>query len=310
MNKNSRIYVAGHTGFVGSAMVRRLRNDGYKNLILKTHEELDLRNSKEVRDFFNTYRPKYVFMCASLSGGVNFNIYNMINCLEDNISMLFNIIKCSHKFKVNKLVLFGSNCMYPKNAINPINERWLLNGEFEPTNEGFALAKASAIKLMEYYRDKHGSDFISVIPCNLYGIGDKFDANHSHLVSALIQKFHNAKEDKVKNIELWGTGTPLREFLYIDDCIDACMFIVKNKINIPRINIGYGNDISVKDIADKVARIVGYTGKISFDDTYPDGIKRKLLDSSTIYELGWIPKTFFEEGLIKTYSWFQKEVIL
>jgi GDP-L-fucose synthase len=306
MEKNSRIFLSGHTGLLGSSLLSLLQSEKYTNIITITHKDLDLCDQQSVKRFMRSEKPEYVFMCSAHCGGIQANINQPVEFLYENMMMEFNIIKYSFQNYVKKLLLVGSNCIYPTNVENPIKEEYLSIGNLEKTNEGFALSKISGIKLCEYYNKEYGTDYICPIFCNLYGENDKYDLTNSHLVSALINKIHYAKINNISTVELWGTGTPRREYMYVSDAADALLFLMNNyDSKNGLINVGSGIDYSILDIANKIKEITGYTGQFVFDTTKPDGIKQKLLDSSKLTSLGWKPKIEFEEGLRHVYKWYE-----
>ncbi len=304
MEKDAKIYVAGHTGLVGSSILRELEKQGYQNLCTVPHEDLDLRNQQETEGFFENERPEYVFMAAATVGGVLVNDMLPGTFMYDNLAIAMNVIHASYKFPVKKLLYLGSGCIYPKYAEQPIKETALLDGKPEKTNEAYALAKIAGVKLCEYYNRQYGTDFISCMPCNIYGPGDNFDLNGSHVIPALIRKAYEAKEKKSGSIVLWGTGSPLREFIYIDDVARACVFLMGHYTGNECVNIGTGTELTVKRLAEIICHTVGYKGDIIRDTTKPDGIPRKVLDSSKIFSLGWEPTVGFEEGIERTYQDF------
>ncbi|HXY53903.1 MAG TPA: GDP-L-fucose synthase [Nitrospirota bacterium] len=308
MNRDSKIYIAGHRGLVGSAILRKLQSDGYTNIIFRTSKELDLRRQADVDSFFEQERPEYVFLAAARVGGILANSTYKAEFIYDNIMIAANVIHAAHRNDVKKLLNLGSSCIYPKFASQPLKEEYLLTGALEPTNEPYAIAKIAAIKLCRYYNERYGTNFISVMPTNLYGPYDNFDLETSHALPALIRKFHEAKVTKSDSVVLWGTGEPMREFLYVDDLADACVFLI-NKYNYSDIgefvNIGSGADVSIADLAQLVKEITGYIGKIQHDYAKPDGTPRKLLDISKIRALGWEPKTSLEDGIRKTYAYYK-----
>lgn len=304
IDKNSSIYVAGHTGLVGSAIVKRLLENGYNNLILKTHDEVDLRNQKKVEDFFEKERPDYVFVAAATVGGVLINDSLPATFFYDNMMITVNVINTAYKYGVKKLLYMGSNCSYPRDAAQPIKEEYLLTGELEKTNEAYAIAKIAGVKMCEFYNKQYGTDFISCMPCNAYGPGDHYDPKASHVVPALIRKAHEAKEEGAEHVIMWGTGEPIREFIYIDDIADAAVFLMENYSDNETVNVGTGTEYSIKELTEIVNRVVGFKGNIKNDLTKPDGIPRKLVDSTKIFEMGWRPKVSFEEGIKRTYEDF------
>ncbi|WP_297989978.1 GDP-L-fucose synthase [uncultured Anoxybacillus sp.] len=308
MDKNAKIYVAGHRGLVGSAILRKLQADGYTNLVYKTSQELDLRNKNEVDKFFEEEKPEYVFLAAAKVGGIVANNEYPADFIRDNLMIQTNVIDAAYRNGVKKLLFLGSTCIYPKFAPQPLKEEYLLTGELEPTNEPYAIAKIAGIKMCQSYNRQYGTKYISVMPTNLYGPNDNFDLHTSHVLPALIRKFHEAKETNAPYVEVWGTGTPRREFLYSDDLADACVFLMKNYEDSEIINIGVGEDISIKELAEKIKNVVGYQGEIKFDTTKPDGTPRKLVDVSKINSLGWKASISLEEGLRRAYQWFLDNV--
>lgn len=302
MKKSDKIYVAGHRGMVGSAILRELKNQGYHNFILKTSEELDLRDSHAVMNFFKDERPEYVFLAAAKVGGIIANNSYKADFIYENLMIQNNIIHQSHIYKVKKLMFLGSSCIYPKLAPQPLREEYLLTGELESTNEPYAIAKIAGIKMCDSYRDQYGSNFISVMPTNLYGPNDNYDLNNSHVLPALLRKFITAKRLGDHEVIIWGTGKPLREFLHADDLANACIFLMKNYNEKGIVNIGVGEDISISDLAKLVRKIVGYDGNIVFDETKPDGTPRKLLDVSKIKDLGWNARITLNEGVNDVYQ--------
>ncbi len=304
MQKDSKIYIAGHRGMVGSALHRRLSKDGFTNIITKTSKELDLRDQKAVADFFEKEKPEYVFLAAAKVGGIVANNTYRAEFLYDNLQMECNIIHQSHLVGVKKLMFFGSSCIYPKLAPQPLKEEYLLTGLLEPTNEPYAIAKIAGIKLCESYRDQYGSNFIAVMPTNLYGYNDNYHPENSHVLPALIRKFHEAKKNNAKEVSIWGTGSPLREFLFADDLADACMLLMEKYEDKSFVNIGRGEDISIKDLALTIKKIIGFEGELVFDSSKPDGTPRKLMDISKLKNMGWSPKIGFEEGIQLAYEDF------
>jgi GDP-L-fucose synthase len=302
MEKNSRIYVAGHNGLVGSAIVRNLHRKGYKNIIAKAHKELDLTNQSAVEDFFREETIEYVFLAAAKVGGIGANNAYPADFIMDNLLIECNVIKSAFNHKVKKLLFLGSSCIYPKMCPQPIKEEYLLTGLLEPTNEAYALAKISGLKMCSYYKEQYGMNFISAMPTNLYGPNDNFDSKNSHVIPAIISKMEAAKQLNKPIVQLWGTGTPLREFLYVDDMAEACVYLMENYDGVEHINIGTGREISIQNLAELIKRIIGYKGEILFDPSMPDGTPRKLLDISKIKKLGWRPKISLEEGLKITYD--------
>ncbi|KAB2915181.1 MAG: GDP-L-fucose synthase [Bacteroidetes bacterium] len=304
MDKSSKIYVAGHRGMVGSAMVRKLQAEGYNNIVTRTSAELDLRNQQAVTDFFAAEKPEYVFLSAAKVGGIVANNTYRADFLYDNLMIQNNIIHQSYVNNVKKLMFFGSSCIYPKLAPQPLKEEYLLTGLLEPTNEPYAIAKISGIKMCEAYRDQYGCNYIAVMPTNLYGLNDNYHPQNSHVLPALIRKFHEAKESGASFVEIWGTGTPLREFLFADDLADACFHLMLNYNEKQFVNIGYGEDLTIKELAETVKNVIGYQGELKFDTTKPDGTPRKLMDSNKLFSTGWKPKTTLTEGIKIAYADF------
>jgi len=307
MNKASKIYVAGHRGLVGSAILRELQERGYKSIIKRTSKELDLRNQPSVKKFFEKERPEYVFLAAAKVGGIMANNTYPAEFIYDNLMIQTNIIHFSFEYKVKKLLFLGSSCIYPRDCPQPMKEEYLLSGYPEKTNEPYAIAKIAGIKMCQSYYRQYGANFISVMPTNLYGPNDNFDLETGHAMPALIKKFYEAKINNNPSVEIWGTGKPGREFLYIDDLADACIFLMENYNSPEIINIGVGKDISIKELSELIKNITGYNGEIKFDTRRPDGTPRKLLDVSKINKLGWKAKTSLEEGIRKTILWYEDE---
>ncbi len=307
MNKDAKIYVAGHQGLVGSALVRKLQSQGYGNLILKTSRELDLRQQTDVEAFFMTERPEYVFLAAAKVGGILANDTYKAEFIYDNIMIAANVIHAAYSCKAQKLLNLGSSCIYPKFSRQPMKEEYLLTGTLEQTNEPYAIAKIAAIKLCRYYNEQYGTNFISVMPTNLYGPYDNFNLETSHVLPALIRRFHEARISGLKNVTVWGTGEPFREFLHVDDLADACVFLMQhcNYHDIGEfINIGTGTEIQIRELAEMVKKIVDFRGAIHFDDTKPDGTPRKLLDVTRLNKMGWVHKIQLEAGIQETYQWY------
>src|SRR5436190_6840924 len=304
MDKQDKIYVAGHRGMAGSAIARKLKEQGFENIIGKSSSELDLRNQQAVNSFFETEKPDYVFLAAARAGGIMANNTYRANFIYDNLMIESNIINASYVNQVKKLLFLGSSCIYPKMAPQPMKEDALLTGLLEKTNEPYAVAKIAGIKLCEAYRDQYGCNFIAAMPTNLYGQGDNYHPQNSHVIPALIRKFHEAKQHKSPFVEIWGTGTPLREFMYADDLADACMFLMKEYDDKLFINIGTGEEVTIKELALLVKDVIGFSGDIKFDTSKPDGTPRKLMDSSRLHNLGWKHSTSLKEGLKKTYPFF------
>jgi len=302
MQKNSKIYVAGHRGLVGSAIVRKLQKEGYENLLLRTSSEVDLRNQQAVKDFFEAEKPEYVFMAAAKVGGINANNIYPADFIYDNLCIQNNVIHESYRNGVKKLLFLGSSCIYPKNAEQPIKEAYLLSGYLEPTNDAYAVAKIAGIKMCQSYHKQYGCNFISAMPTNLYGPEDNYDLKNSHVLPALLRKFHEAKLTGAPTVTVWGSGKPRREFLHADDLADACLFLMDHYDSPEIINIGVGKDISIGEMAQMIKNITGYEGTIVFDTSMPDGTFRKLLDVSKLNGLGWEAKIGFEEGVEATYQ--------
>ena len=306
MNKDSKIYVAGHRGMVGSAIMRKLEELGYKNIITKSKKELDLTNQFQVNHFFHFEKPEYVFLAAAKVGGIKANDDFRGDFIYDNIMIQSNIIKSSHDNGVKKLLFLGSSCIYPKMSPQPIKEEYLLTGLLEPTNDAYAIAKIAGIKMCQDFNKQYGTNYISAMPTNLYGINDNYDLNNSHVLPAMIRKFHEAKLEGKDQVEIWGTGTPKREFLYVDDLADACIHLMLNYNGSEIVNIGTGQDVTIAELAVGIKNIVGFEGDIYFNTEMPDGTPRKLLDVSKLKELGWTYKTSLIDGIKKTYRDYVK----
>lgn len=304
MKNDSKIYVAGHRGLVGSAIVRMLSEKGYNNLVYRTSKELDLRDNKAVDSFFAEEKPEFVFLAAAKVGGIVANNEYPADFIRDNLLIQTNIIDASYRNNVEKLLFLGSTCIYPKMAPQPLKEEYLLTGLLEPTNEPYAIAKIAGIKMCESYNRQYGTQYISVMPTNLYGENDNFDLHTSHVLPALIRKFHEAKENNAPSVEVWGTGSPKREFLYADDLADASIYLMNNYAGNEIVNIGVGEDIAIKELAGKVKEVVGFTGEIKFDTSKPDGTPRKLVDVTKLNSLGWKASISLDEGLKRAYNWF------
>lgn len=307
MDKNAKIFVAGHRGLVGSAIKKELEENGYKNLLTRTHKELDLTDSSSVKDFFKLEKPDYVILSAAKVGGIHGNNTYPVEFFTENMKIQLNVIENSFKNNVKKLLFLGSSCIYPKNAPQPMKEEYLLSSVLEKTNEMYALAKISGLKLCASYNREYGTDYISVMPCNLYGLNDNYDKENAHVLPMLIRRFHEAKEDGLKEVVVWGTGTPLREFMYAGDLAKAVVFLMENKSakDIGEfINIGTGKEVTILELAKIVKKVVGYNGEIVFDKTKPDGTMRKLMDVSRINSLGWKAETELEEGIEIVYRDF------
>jgi GDP-L-fucose synthase len=304
MKKDSKIYIAGHRGMVGSAIHRLLDAEGFKNLIYKTSSELDLRDQKAVSTFFEEEKPEYVFLAAAKVGGINANNIYRADFIYDNLIMECNIIKAAHDTKVKKLLFLGSSCIYPKMADQPMKESALLTGLLEATNEPYAIAKIAGIKLCENFRQQYGDNFISAMPTNLYGPNDNYDLKNSHVLPALIRKFVEAKSGGKSSVELWGTGSPMREFLHVDDLANACLYLMKNYNEELFVNVGSSQEISIKHLAEQIKEAVGFEGEIEWNTEMPDGTPRKLMDNSRINSFGWEPQISLEEGIKKTVQDF------
>ncbi|GAK56587.1 GDP-fucose synthetase [Candidatus Vecturithrix granuli] len=305
MEKQAKIYITGHRGLVGSAVLRALQQQGFHNLVMRTSQELDLRIQADVDRFFEQEQPDYVFVVAGKVGGIMANSTYPAEFIYDNVMIAANVIHASYKCKVKKLLFTGSSCIYPKFARQPIKEDYLLDGKLEPTNDAYAIAKIAGIKMCQAYHRQYGVNFISAMPTNLYGINDNFDLQSSHVLPALIRKFHDAKQGNAPEVVLWGTGRPLREFLFVDDLADALLFLMEHYNDPEIINVGVGKEISIREVAELIRDIVGFQGKLVFDATKPDGTPRKLLDVSKIQQLGWQAKTPLVDGIRKTYAWFE-----
>ncbi len=308
MNKSDKIYVAGHRGLVGSAIVRSLEAKGYQNVIGRTHKELDLLSQQAVRDFFEAERPDVVVLAAAKVGGINANNTAPADFVYDNLQIQCNVIKCCHDYNVKKLLFLGSTCIYPKMAPQPIPEDALLTGPLEETNEAYAIAKISGLEMCRFFKKQYGDDFISCMPTNLYGPYDNYDLSGSHVMPAMIRKFHDAKQNQAPSVELWGTGAPLREFLYVDDMADACVFLLEHYSGEQHVNIGTGKEVTIKELAEIVKQVVGYTGEIVWNNDMPDGTPRKLTDVTKLHNLGWTHQVELEEGVQLAYDWFKENV--
>jgi GDP-L-fucose synthase len=306
VEKNAKIYVAGHKGLVGSAIMRILTKLGYTNLAYKTRSELDLRDQQAVKKFFETERPQYVFLAAAKVGGILANVTYPADFIYDNLVIQTNVIHFSHIYGAEKLLFLGSSCIYPRLAPQPIKEEYLLTGLLESTNEPYAVAKIAGLKMCQSYRSQYGANFISAMPTNLYGPNDNFDSENAHVVPALTRKFHEAKINGIPYVEIWGTGAPKREFLYVDDLADAVIFLMDHYNGATPVNIGVGEDMTVRDLAFLIKDVVNYEGEIKFDSSKPDGTPQKLLEVTKIKALGWRPQTDLREGIVLTYKWFCK----
>lgn len=305
MDRAAKIFVAGHRGMVGSAIVRALQAAGHTDIVVRTSTELDLRERAAVRAFYALEKPTYVIMAAARVGGIHHNASAPYDFLYDNLAMSANVIEGAREAGVRKLLFLGSSCIYPKFAAQPIQESSLLTGALEATNEAYAIAKIAGIKLCTFARQQYGCDFISAMPCNLYGLGDNFSLQNSHVLPALLRKMHEAKLSGANRLQLWGTGTPLREFLHADDLAQACLLLLERYSEAGHINIGSGEELSIRELASKIATTVGFTGEITFDPSMPDGTPRKLMDVTRIRALGWRPRLSLEEGIRGVYAWYQ-----
>jgi GDP-L-fucose synthase len=308
LNQDSRIYIAGHRGLVGAAVVRSLQQQGYQNLLLRTHQELDLTNQASVHEFFDRQRPAAVIMAAARVGGIHANNTHPAMFIRDTLLIQDNVIDAAHRSGVAKFVFLGSSCIYPKLAPQPIKEEYLLTGPLEPTNEWYAVAKIAGVKMCQAYRREYGFNAISLMPTNLYGPGDNFDLQNSHVLPALIRRFHEAKLRGDETLAIWGTGTPRREFLHVDDLADAVIYLLENYEDEAIVNIGWGEDVTIRELAELVMTASGYQGRVVFDPSKPDGTPRKLLDTTRLTALGWRPKIALKAGIESTYAWFREHV--
>ena len=313
MNKGSKIFIAGHNGMVGSAIYRKLKSESFNNIIVRNRQELDLKIQKQVEIFFETHKPEYVFLAAAKVGGILANNSYPAEFIYSNLQIQNNIIFSAYKNNVKKVLFLGSSCIYPRNCPQPMKEEYLLTGFLEPTNEAYAIAKISGIKMCQFFYKQYNTNFLSIMPTNLYGQGDNFNLENSHVLPAMIRKFHEAKINDLKEVMLWGTGIARREFLLVDDLADASVFIMKNidscdiyDQNISHINVGTGTDLTIKELAELIKKIVGFTGEIVYDKTKPDGMPQKLLNVERINKMGWTHKTSLEKGIEQTYNWFCK----
>lgn len=309
MEKNAKIYVAGHTGLVGSAIVRGLEAKGFINIIGRTHSELDLKNSEQVEEFFKSEKPQYVFLAAAKVGGILANSKYPADFIYENLQIQNNVIGMAKKYEVKKLMFLGSSCIYPRMCQQPIKEEYLLSGYLEETNEAYALAKISGLKMCQFFNHQYGTNYISVMPTNLYGPYDNFDPENSHVMPALIRKFHEAKENNAPEVVVWGSGTPLREFLYSEDMADACIYLMETYEGNDFFNIGTGKEITIRGLAEMIKEVVGYEGNLAFDASKPDGTPRKLLDVSRLESAGWKYKIELRDGIEKAYKWFVENCI-
>jgi len=306
VEKNGKIYVAGHRGLVGSAIVRNLESKGYTNIIGRTHKELDLTDQQAVRKFFEEEKPEYVVLAAAKVGGIYANATYPADFIYHNLTMQNNVIKAAHDYKVKKLLFLGSTCIYPKMAPQPMKEDCLLSGYLEPTNEAYAIAKIAGLKMCQFFKRQYGDNFISCMPTNLYGPHDNYDLNNSHVMPALIRKFHEGKVNKLSQVEVWGTGKPLREFLYVDDMADACVFLMENYDGEEHVNLGTGEEVSIGELAKLVKEVVRFEGELVFDAGKPDGTPRKLTDVGKLHGLGWKHEVELRDGVERAYGWFRE----
>lgn len=305
LNKTKKIYVAGHRGLVGSAIVRKLEAEGFENILTRTHSELDLTRQADVEKFFEEEKPSYVILAAAKVGGIYANDTYPADFIMKNLQIECNVIDAAYKNNVEKLLFLGSSCIYPRECPQPIKEEYLLSGYLEKTNEAYALAKIAGLKMCAFYNQQYGTDYISVMPCNLYGINDNFSPENSHVLPALMRKFHEAKIKNEPTVTVWGSGKPLREFLNVDDLADACLYLMENYTGNEFFNVGYGEEISILQLAEMMKKVTGFEGNIVMDSSKPDGTPRKLTDISKIKAMGWEPKISLEEGLKQTYEWYK-----
>lgn len=308
MHKDSKIFVAGHKGMVGSAIVRMLESQGYSNIITVDKREIDLTSQAETNIFFNSNEPEYVFLAAAKVGGIHANRAYKASFIYNNLMIQTNVMSAAWSSGVKKLLFLGSSCIYPKHCPQPIREEYLMTGALEPTNDAYAIAKIAGIKMCQSYNEQYGTDFISAMPTNLYGPNDNYDLENSHVLPAMIRKFHEAKLSGKESVEIWGTGTPKREFLYVDDLAEACLFLMNEYSGSEIVNVGTGEDVTIAELAHGVSKVVGYEGRIEFNPEMPDGTPRKLLDVSKMKSMGWTAKTGLREGIEKAYSDFQKKI--
>lgn len=306
IDKGAKILIAGRNGMVGSSLERAFRREGYENIIGLSSKELDLKKQSAVQEYFSIEKPEYVVLAAAKVGGIMANIESPAEFIYENLAIQNNMIHFSYKYGVKKLLFLASSCMYPRLSPQPMKEEYLLDGKLEPTNEGYALAKITGLKMCQLYNKQYGTNFISVIPCNVYGIGDNFDPKNSHVVAGLIRKFHEAKQENKEFVEVWGTGNARRELLFSEDLADACLFLFQSYSGNDYFNVGTGSDLSIRELASLIKRVVGFDGQIKFDTSKPDGMPQKLLDVSSLRKAGWVYQTELEEGIRKTYEWFLK----
>ena len=305
LDRTKKIYVAGHRGLVGSALVRKLKSEGFLNVVTRTHEELDLTRQSEVENFFAKEKPAYVILAAAKVGGIYANDTYPADFIMQNLQIECNVIDAAYKNGVEKLLFLGSSCIYPRECPQPIKEEYLLSGYLEKTNEAYALAKIAGLKMCAFYNQQYGTDYISVMPCNLYGVNDNFSPENSHVIPALMRKFHEAKENKEPAVTVWGSGKPLREFLNVDDLADACLFLMDHYKGNEFFNVGYGKEVTILELAEMMKQVTEFQGEIILDGSKPDGTPRKLTDISRLKEMGWKPKICLEEGLKQTYEWYK-----
>ena len=305
LDRTKKIYVAGHRGLVGSALVRKLKSEGFLNVVTRTHEELDLTRQSEVENFFAKEKPAYVILAAAKVGGIYANDTYPADFIMQNLQIECNVIDAAYKNGVEKLLFLGSSCIYPRECPQPIKEEYLLSGYLEKTNEAYALAKIAGLKMCAFYNQQYGTDYISVMPCNLYGVNDNFSPENSHVLPALMRKFHEAKEKNEPTVTVWGSGRPLREFLNVDDLADACLFLMDHYKGNEFFNVGYGKEVTILELAEMMKQVTGFQGEIILDGSKPDGTPRKLTDISRLKEMGWKPKICLEEGLKQTYEWYK-----
>lgn len=306
MRRDAKIYVAGHSGLVGKAIIPKLKAEGFGNVITRTHRELDLAQQEQVQKFFEAEKPQYVILAAAKVGGIQANISYPADFIYENLAIQTNVIHSSYRFGVKKLLFFGSACVYPRECPQPMKEEYLLSGYLEPTNEPYAVAKIAGIEMCQAYNRQYGTNFICAIPTTIYGPNDSFDLDGSHVIPALMRKFQEAKTKKYATVEVWGTGNPRREFIYVDDVADASLFLLDSYNGLEIVNLGLGGDVSVKELAYLIKEVVGYNGSVVFDASKPDGMPRKVLDVSRLRSLGWQAKVSLHEGLLKTYAWYLK----
>lgn len=305
---SGKIYVAGHTGLFGSALVRALKRRGSENILMVPHAELDLTNGNATMEFFQKERPEYVFVAAAKVGGIQANNAHMADFAMENLLIGCNVLKAAHETGVKKLLYLGSSCIYPRESAQPVKEEYLLTGLPEPTNEGYAVAKIAGVRLCDYYKRQYGDDFVSCIPANLYGENDDLDPQNNHVIPALMARFHRAKTEHIPYVEIWGTGSAEREFMYIDDAAEACLYIMEKYEGPGTVNVGMGFTTTIRELAEKIRQVVGYEGEIRYDTSKPDGMPRRLLDSTKILEMGWRPETALEDGLKREYAWYLSKI--